>query len=306
MAIATSLQADLPVWAGAIPLISPNCADLAKPTIELKRFSDGESYVRLGRVERLKGHDAVILHRLYPDPDQSLVALLQMIYGAKEHGAENVHLILPYLPYSRADKILLSGEILSAKMLVKLLHISGASDLVTWDCHFLKGLGVHEFEHLKIHNLCAVPDLVKGLGSIEPRPLLVGPDEGARYLAGKEGYFIHKKRGAYESDPSHASRPVIHMQADFDVAGRSVVLVDDLIASGDTMIKAAQKMKEMGAISVSAAATHGLFLHHAQDRMKEAGISRILTSDTIPNPASVPVIRSRIEHLLHATGNHVS
>ena len=76
------------------------------------------------------------------------------------------------------------------------------------------------------------------------------PAQGARYLAGEDGFFIRKKRGAYDPDPSHASRPVIHMDADFDVSGRPVILVDDLIASGDTMIKAAQKMKEATGLNI--------------------------------------------------------
>ena len=299
----SSLKVELPSWAGAIPIISPNCADIAPPSVELKRFPDGESYCRLEKIEGLAGQNVVILHRLFPDPDQNLVTLLQMMYGAKENGVRDIFLIIPYLPYARADKIWLSGEVISAKLLIKLLHFAGAREIATWDCHFLKKPGIHDYENVRIHNLCNGPELVAFLRAASPDALVVSPDAGAKYLVGDEGLFMRKERGDYSKSSNQAFRPVAKMEADFEVSGKPVVLIDDMIAGGGTMVKATQKMLEMGAESVSCASTHGLFLHGALDKLHAAGATRIITSDTIPNPTALMSIRPQVEKLLLSTGH---
>ncbi len=296
------LGSAFPKWEGAFPIVSPNCSDIAPPSVVCKRFPDGESYCRLERVDGLAGQDAVMVHRLFPDPDQNLVTLLQMMYGAKENGVKDIHLVLPYLPYARADKIWLSGEVISARLLLKLLHFAGARSIVTWDCHFLKKPGVHQTENMTIYNLCAGPELVAFMRAAKPDSLIVSPDAGAKYLVGDSGLFMRKERGEY-ADSKQAYRPVARMEADFEVRDQPVVLVDDMIAGGGTMVKATQKMLEMGAESVSCAATHGLFLHGALDKLHAAGASRIMTTDTIPNPTALMSIRPHIERLLYSTGH---
>ena len=295
-------QMDLKFLDGAVPIISPNCADIAPPSVECKRFPDGESYCRLERIEGLTGRDVVILHRLFPDPDQNLVILLQMMYGARENGVRDIYLIIPYLPYARADKAWLSGEVVSARLLVRLLQISGAKRIFTWDCHFVKKFGTYEYENVPITNLCMGPELVEFLRAARPESAVVSPDAGAKYLVGENGLFMRKERGAYAGG-DEAFRPVAKMDADFEVTGQHIILVDDMIAGGGTMVKATQKMMEMGARSVSCAATHGLFLHGALDKLHTAGVTRIITSDTIPNAAALISIRGHVEKILRATGH---
>jgi ribose-phosphate pyrophosphokinase len=297
------LKVKLPALEGAIPIISPNCSDIAPPSVECKRFPDGESYCRLERIDGLVGKDAVILHRLFPEPDQNLVTLLQMMYGAKENGVKDIYLVLPYLPYARADKAWLSGEVISARLLVKLLHFAGARSIITWDCHFLKKPGIHMYEGVEIYNLCAGPELVSFLRAAKPNSLVISPDAGAKYLVGDKGLFMRKERGDYSQSPNEAYRPIASMEADFEVSGKPVILIDDMIAGGGTMVKATQKMLEMGAESVSCAATHGLFLHGALSKLQAAGASRIVTTDTIPNPTSLISIRPHVEALLYSTGH---
>ncbi|MDE1797854.1 MAG: ribose-phosphate pyrophosphokinase [Candidatus Micrarchaeota archaeon] len=278
----------------ALPIISPNCSDLAPPSVVCKRFPDGESYCRLEKVAGLRGKQVTILHRLFPNPDQNLVTLLQMMYGARENGAAGVNLIIPYLPYARADKEWLEGEVVSARLLMRLLRESGAHRVITWDCHFLKKPGRFEFEGLEIDNLCAGPGLVAHLKAAKPNALVVSPDAGAKYLVGDTGLFMRKERGAY-AEGSQAYRPVAKMEADFDMKGRHVVLIDDMIAGGGTMVRATQKCLESGAKSVSCAATHGMFLEGAMDKLHAAGAMRIVTTDTVPNPAASISIRPDIE-----------
>ncbi|MFH1095183.1 MAG: phosphoribosyltransferase family protein, partial [Candidatus Micrarchaeota archaeon] len=180
---------------------------------------------------------------------------------------------------------------------VRLLQISGAKRIFTWDCHFVKKFGTYEYEGVPISNLCMGPELVEFLRAARPESAVVSPDAGAKYLVGETGLFMRKERGDY-AEGEQAYRPVSRMDADFDVSGKHVVLIDDLIAGGGTMVKATQKCLEMGAKSVSCAATHGMFLKDAMERLHAAGAMRIATTDTIPNAAAAVSIKKEIEGLL--------
>ncbi|MFH0927771.1 MAG: ribose-phosphate diphosphokinase [Candidatus Micrarchaeota archaeon] len=288
-----------------LSIVSPNCADIAPPSVITKRFPDGESYCRLEGIENLEGKKVRIVHRLFPNPDENLVTLLQIMYGAREAGAKHISLVIPYLPYARADKAWLTGEVVSARLLIRLLKQNGVNKIHTWDCHFLKKPGDLVFQGLDITNRCMGPRLVEYFRKSTPNAIVVSPDAGAKYLVGSDGLFMRKERGHYEESGSRAFRPVEKMEADFDVRDRDVILVDDLIAGGGTMIRAAQKCFEMGAKSVSCAATHGMFLDSALERLLAAGVSRIVTTNSIPSPASAINLKGDIGMILHGEGAKV-
>jgi ribose-phosphate pyrophosphokinase len=278
-----------------IILVSPNCSDLApssqitQQSIITKRFPDGESYCRLEGVENIKGKKVYILHRLFPHPDESLITLLQIMYGAKKAGAESIELIIPYLPYARADKEWLVGEVVSAKLLVKLLKENGAKKVYTWDCHFLKRPGIIEYEGLEFVNRCMGEKLIENIRKTYRDIVVVSPDAGAKYIVGQTGLFMRKERGEYEDDEKKAARKIKELEPQFDklaIEDKVVVLVDDLIASGGTMIRAADKCYELGAKQVLCAATHGMFLEDSLIRILVSGVKRVITSNTILNPTS--------------------
>jgi len=288
-----------------ISIISPNCADIALPSVITKRFPDGESYCRLEGIENLSGKKVRIVHRLFPNPDENLVTLLQIMYGAKEAGAKHISLVIPYLPYARADKAWLTGEVVSSRLLIRLLKSNGANKIHTWDCHFLKKSGDLNYQGLDITNRCVGPKLVAYLRKSAPDAMVVSPDAGAKYLVGNDGLFMRKERGAYEQSAGKAFRPVEKMDADFDVSGRHVILVDDMIAGGGTMIKAAQKCFEMGSLSVSCAATHGMFLDGALERLLAAGVNKIVTTNSIPSPAATINLKGDIAMIIRGEGSKV-
>lgn len=288
-----------------VSIVSPNCADIAPPSVITKRFPDGESYCRLEGIENLEGKKVRIVHRLFPRPDENLVTLLQIMYGAKQAGAKHISLVIPYLPYARSDKAWLTGEVVSAKLLIRLLKQNGANKIHTWDCHFLKRPGDVAYQGLDITNRCMGPKIVSYFRKATPDAIVVSPDAGAKYLVGKDGLFMRKERGKYEESGDRAFRPIEKMEANFDVNGRDVILVDDMIAGGGTMIRAAQKCYEMGAKSVSCAATHGMFLDSALERLLAAGVSRIVTTNSVPSPASAINLKGDIERIIKGDGAQV-
>ncbi|MCM8830573.1 MAG: ribose-phosphate diphosphokinase [Candidatus Omnitrophica bacterium] len=284
-----------------IALVSPNCSDLAPPSVITKRFPDGESYCRLEGVENISNKKVYILHRLFPNPDENLIILLQIMYGAKKAGASSIELILPYMPYARADKEWLKGEVVSAKLLVKLLKENGADKIYTWDCHFLKKPGIIQYEGLEFVNKCMGEELIATIRKRYKDIVVVSPDAGAKYIVGQSGLFMRKERGGYQNDKNKTHRSIKELEPQFDklaIEDKIVVLVDDMIAGGGTMIKASEKCYELGAREVICAATHGMFLGDALLKILSRGIKKILTTDTILNPTSIVSIKQDIVNIL--------
>jgi ribose-phosphate pyrophosphokinase len=257
-----------------------------KPNIEFKPFPDGDSYVRILDLKACQGEDVLLFHRLYPDQNTSIFNALLLLDTLKRVGAR-VTLVSPYLPYSRQDKTFLEGEALSAQVLCRMLANAGASRLVTLDCHFLKKEGDFEYSGLRIHNVSANKVLVEharkkvGLEPLE----VISPDQGANYLVSEfGGKSMKKARGGYEKS-EEAYRGVSAMERSFEVRGKNILILDDMISTGGTMIKAVDNVKKGGAKKVLCAATHGFFLKGSFDRLRKM-CDYVFTSNSVPNIAA--------------------
>jgi ribose-phosphate pyrophosphokinase len=273
-------------------LVTPNCADLAKPNVEIKRFPDGETYVRID--EETEGKHVTVLHRCYPKQDSSLLQLL-LIGNAVAPFAKSLTAVVPYLPYARQDKAWKTGEVKSAEIVCNLLVSSGYTNLVTYDCHFLKKGGEHKRDKLTILNKSMGKMLEDYLSrQIADDPVIVSPDSGAGYLVEGRGHAMKKVRGEYVTDDKTAYREVKELSMDFSVNGREVIVLDDMIAGGGTMERAVRLCIEAGAKTVRCGATHGLFLNFADQRIKEAGAQEVIASDTVQCPYSKVSIKEQL------------
>jgi ribose-phosphate pyrophosphokinase len=279
-------------------LVSANCKDIASPNIEMKRFPDGESYVRIPELESCKGKDVAVLHRCFPEQDASLFQLLQILRTLKPV-ARKVTAIVPYLPYARQDKTWLGGEAKTAEIVCWLLKEAGCSGLVTFDCHFLKkGPGKYEYAGLKITNITMGNAIIAEFRKTCPKAEVIAPDAGAAYLVEKEGgRSIKKVRGEY-AEGKEAFRPVAKMEIDFEVKGSDVIILDDMLAGGGTMVQATKALKEKGAGKVLCGATHGLFVGCGLQKIREAGADEIIVSDSILTEVSKVKIKSELRAYL--------
>jgi ribose-phosphate pyrophosphokinase len=267
-------------------LVSPNFSDLMEPNIEIKGFPDGDSYVRIEKLSACQGEEVNLFHRLYPDQNSSIFHALLMLDTLKRVGARTT-LVTPYLPYSRQDKTFKEGEALSAQVLCSMFAHAGAKQLVTLDCHFLKKEGEMEYGGLKIRNISANRLLVehakKLLGNEELE--VISPDQGANYLVSAFGGKSMKKlRGEYE-EGDEAYRTIEKMEREFDVEGKNVLILDDMISTGGTMIKAVGNVRNGKANKVLCAATHGFFLKGSFEKLKDVS-DGVFTTNSIPNPAA--------------------
>lgn len=258
-------------------VVSPNFSDLLKPNLEIKEFPDGDSYVRVPHAKSLQGKEVLVYHRLYPNQNSSIVQALFIAQVLR--GAKSLELVAPYIPYSRQDKIWLEGEVKSAEVIIQMLKSAGYSKITTFDCHFLKKEGEFEYGGIKIRNISLAPKLIehakKRLGDdIE----VISPDAGANYMSGGKG--MQKMRGDYGKG-NIIYRDIEKMEINFDVNGKNIVVIDDMISTGSTMIKAIENLRKNGAGKIALAATHGFFL---KDSLKKLGqlSDCIFVSNTIP------------------------
>lgn len=279
-------------------LVGPNCSDLAEPNIEIKKFHDCENYIYIPNIEKLKGKHVAILHRCYPDQDSRFLQFLQILSAVKPVAAK-VTAIIPYLPYSRQDEISRPGETDSATMVTKVLSSAGLDELITFNCHFIEtGESKRNIAGLNIENRSIVSDLFDYVKPRVSNPVFIAPDQGAAHFVEKlGGVSMEKTLGEYIHGPV-AFRQITSEKLDADIAGRDVILIDDMIISGETMIKAAQVCKKGGAKRIVCAAVHGLLVGCAFDRIRAAGAREIVVSDSVTSPAAVVSIKNRLKDFL--------
>jgi ribose-phosphate pyrophosphokinase len=267
-------------------LISPNFPEIGSPNIEIKSFPDGDNYIRIPESSKYQGEEVSLFHRLYPEQNTAIFQAILMLDTLKRVGASTT-LVSPYLPYSRQDKTFKEGEALSAQILCTLLADAGTKKLVTIDCHFLKKEGEFEYAGLKIKNISANKLLIehakKKLGSNDLE--VITPDQGANYLVSDfGGKSMEKVRGEYE-EGENAYRKIDSVKMDFEVNGKNVLIIDDMISTGGTMIKAVENARSAGAKKILCAATHGFFLKGSFEKLKEK-TDGVFVTNSIPHEAA--------------------
>lgn len=280
---------------GVCLFVSQNCSYLFPANIELRNFPDKESYVFIRELEECRGKSLQVLHRCYPKQDSSLLQLF-LIGRAVSKIATRCEAIVPYLPYARQDKIWKPGEVLSSEAVVQMIGAAGFSSIATFDCHFLKKPGEFEYGGVKIRNFSLSEELKAYFLARKPDALFISPDQGAAYMAA--GKSMLKKRGEYKNMKIRVHRPVEFMEVNFDVKGRDVVILDDQISGGGTMIRAVRAVLDAGANSVCCGCTHGLFIGDAYTKLQKAGAEEIVSSNTIATEASkidiLNILRNKI------------
>ncbi|MCX8194562.1 MAG: ribose-phosphate diphosphokinase [Candidatus Micrarchaeota archaeon] len=281
-------------------LASQNSSYLFPAGIELKNFPDKESHVLVKDLESLRGQDVQVLHRCYPKQDSSLVQLF-LIGRTVAKVANRMEAIIPYLPYARQDKIWKPGEALSAEAVCEMIKAAGFSSIATFDCHFIKKPGETTYGGIRIRNFSLSSALVSYFKAKKPDAIFISPDEGAKYLVSESGgASMVKKRGDYANHKKRAVRQVesLELNGGLDVRGKDVIILDDMIAGGGTMIRAVRAVISLGARSVCCGCTHGLFLGDSYTKLQDAGAEEIVSSNTIASEASkidiLPEIKNKI------------
>ena len=248
---------------------------------EIRVFPDGESKITLiGKISKKK---SIVLHSIYPPVDTNLVQVLSLITKAKENSSE-VIAVIPYMGYARQDREFLPGEIVTMKVLGKLFKSAGASKIIVVDIH--SSIGLKHFS-IKTKNITAIPDLVGFFKKLSLKnPLVVSPDQGGKERAKEFAKEFNSDYIALEKTRDKKTGKVKIKTKNLEVENRDLILVDDIISTGGSIIKATQFLKKQKCKRIYVACTHALLMNNAEKKIKKAGVTSIISTNTIPGKTS--------------------
>lgn len=256
---------------------------------DLRIFPDGESKITLREKPRGK---IVVVQSAYPPVDSNLIRALALISQAREYSDE-VYSVVPYLGYARQDREFLSGEVVTMSLVAKMFKAAGATKIIVVDIHSKRAL-----EHFKIRakNVSAVEELVKYFKKLSLRdPLVVSPDSGGVERARNFAELMDVSHTALEKHRDRKTGEVMIKSGTLqDVRGRDIVLVDDMISTGGSIVKAAEFLKRQKCGKIYASCTHALLIGDAQEKIRKVGVTDIISTNTIPSNTSVVDVSSVI------------
>ena len=245
--------------------------------VELTRFPDTEMHVRLE--ESVRGHDAYIVQSTCAPVSENLTELLILIDTLSRASAGRITAIMPYYGYARQDRKSTGREPITAKLVANLISAAGADRVLAIDLH---SPAIQGFFDIGMDHPTAIPLLANALrGTIPPDSIIVSPDTGgvkrADFFA-KHLHLpiaiLHKRRA--DSDNVEIAAVI------GDVSDRTPIIVDDIIATGGTILEAVETLIRAGARpDVRVVATHGVFAGSAAQRLKHPAIKQIIVTDSI-------------------------
>ena len=244
-------------------------------------FANGEIFVRFE--ESVRGCDAFVIQSHTTPVNTWIMEQLIMVDALKRASAKRITVVTPFYGYARQDKKHRGREPISARLMADLFKTAGADRLMAVDLHTSQIQGFFDGPVDHLFALEPLAHYVSGRVADRTRLTVVSPDAGRVRVAerwtdrlGSPLAIIHKRR-----DPS-VPNEVRVLEVVGAVEGRICVLVDDMIDTGGTIVKAADTLFDQGAEDVIVAATHGIFSGPAIDRLKNSRISEVIVTDTLP------------------------
>ncbi|TQO19300.1 ribose-phosphate pyrophosphokinase [Rhodoglobus vestalii] len=249
---------------------------------DARTFANGEIYARYD--ESVRGCDAFVIQS-HTDPiNEWLMEQLIMVDALKRASAKRITVVSPFYPYARQDKKGRGREPISARLIADLYKAAGADRIMSVDLHAAQ---IQGFFDGPVDHLFAMPVLLEHFRKLlDPETLtVVSPDMGRVRVAdiwsdklGAPLAIIHKRR-----DPLVPNKVTVHDIVG-EVDGRVCLIVDDMIDTGGTIVKAAEALKRAGALTVVVAATHAIFSDPAPTILQSDFIDSVVVTDTLPIP----------------------
>ena len=248
---------------------------------ETKIFPDGESKITLRKIP--KKSVILVVQSTYPPVDTNLLQALSIISQVRKISSRTFA-IIPYIGYARQDKQFLSGEVITMSVVAKMLQSAGAKKVIVVDIH--SNTALNHF-NIPTENVSAIPELANYFKKLNLKnPLVVSPDMGGSSRSKKFASLLKTDFIVLKKHRDRKTGSVSIQTAKMDVQGKDLILVDDIISTGSSIIKAAQFLKKQKCKRVFVACTHGLLVDGAEKKIRKAGVSRIISTNTIPGNTS--------------------
>ena len=248
---------------------------------DTRTFPDGESKITFRH--NLKKSVVLIVQSTYPPVDTNLLQILSIISEVKKISSK-IYAIMPYMGYARQDRQFLNGEIVTMSVVAKMLQAAGAKKIIAVDIHSKTAL-----RHFKIptENVSAIPELAKYLKKLKLKnPIVVSPDTGGSLRAKKFADILKSDFITLKKSRNRKTGKVSIQSTKADVNGKDLIIVDDIISTGGSVVKATQFLKKQKCKRVFVVCTHGLLVGDAEKNIKKAGVTQIISTNTIPRSIS--------------------
>jgi ribose-phosphate pyrophosphokinase len=258
-------------------------------TGEVLRFSDGNLFVRVG--ENVRGrHVYLVQSTVFPTND-NFMELLFWTDALKRASAESVTVVMPYFSYAKGDKKDEPRVSIRARVCADAIEVAGADRVVTLDLHAPQ---IQGFFHIPVDDLYALPVLCEELARKQlPNLIVVSPDTGFVKQARKYASFLGTSIAVADKQrKAHDERAEI-LEIIGEVRGKNALIVDDFTISTGTLVNAAHKLIERGALAVYAAVSHGVFSEGSMERLEQSPIRNLLVTDSIETQPVV--LSSKVE-----------
>ena len=254
------------------------CSSLGCPLGKLliTRFSDGEFAVSYE--ESIRGRDVFLVQSTFPNSD-NLMELLLMIDAAKRASARHIIAVIPYFGWARQDRKDKPRVSIGAKLVADLLSVAGIDRVITMDLHADQ---IQGFFDVPVDHLYASGVILPYLQHLQLEDMVIAsPDVGGSKRANAYAKYLHCPLVLCNKTRARAN-VVESMQIIGDVEGKNVVIIDDMVDTAGTITKAADIMKNAGAKSVRACASHCVMSDPASERVQESALEEIVFTDSIP------------------------
>ena len=254
------------------------CQSLGCPLgkMQMTKFSDGEFAVYYE--ESIRGRDIFLVQSTFPNSD-NLMELLLMIDAAKRASARTINAVIPYFGWARQDRKDKPRVSIGAKLIADLLSVAGVNRVITMDLHADQ---IQGFFDVPVDHLYASNVIIPYLKSLKLEDLVIAsPDVGGSKRANTYAKYFGCPLVLCNKTRARAN-VVATMQIIGDVEGKNVVIIDDMVDTAGTITKAADLMKENGAKTVRACASHCVMSGPASDRVQDSALEEIVFTDSIP------------------------
>lgn len=274
----------------------------------IRRFADNE--VNVSIKESVRGFHTYVVQSSSPPANEHIMELLVMIDALKRASASEITVVMPYYGYARQDRKAAPREPITAKLVADLLEAAGATRLISLDLHAAQ---IQGFFNVPFDHLYALPIFIDDIkknyhSSAQSRSdvVVVSPDAGGVERARSYAKRLHATLAIIDKRrPEPGIAEVMNIIG--DVKGMRAIIIDDMIDTAGTLIKAAEAVIKKGASSISAYATHGVFSDPAAERIDNSVLEEVVVTDSItPNPMARNCKKIRVLSCANLVGEAMS
>ena len=247
--------------------------------LEHKTFPDGESYFRY--VDSVENEDVVIFQGTHPPQDKHILQLCLLSSGAKDLGASSVVAVIPYLAYAKQDKRFKEGEVVSIDAVLNILKQSGVDKILTVNIH---APWIIDRSPVPIENLDAIGILASYITQMNlENPIILAPGKKGEEMSAAAAKVLNADYGTIKTKRDINTGAVEVSLEDVNVKGRDVIVVDDMISTGGTIVKSVNALKSAGARRILVGCVHAIMVNDADKKIISSGADTIVATDTVPN-----------------------